>query len=183
MAEITKGIPETFKIEGADDKNMNFALNSAIKKVTVDIKERFNFNTAISAIMELVNEMYRYKELDDINLGLLASATDKLVRMLSPFVPHLAEELWKGLGHPESIYAESWPTYDETALAKDTVEIVLQINGKVKEHIDVASGLSKDEFTEVVMGNDKVQEAIANKEIIKIIAVPDKLLNIVIKMN
>jgi leucyl-tRNA synthetase len=182
MAEITKGVPETFKVGGMEDKEFNYVLNNSIKRVTSDIKERFNFNTAISAIMELVNEMYRYKELDDINLGLLANATNTLVCMLSPLVPHIAEEMWEGLGHTESIYAESWPKYDEAALIKDTVEIVLQINGKVKEHIDVTAGLSKEEFTETVMHHVKVKEAISDKEIVKVIAVPDKLLNVVIKM-
>jgi len=183
MAEITKGVPDTFKVEGPDDKRLNYILNYSIRRVTSDIKERFNFNTAISAIMELVNELYRYKELDDINLGLLAAATNKLVRMLSPFVPHLAEELWLGLGNMGSVYIESWPQYDEAALIKETVEIVLQINGKVKEHLDVSAGLSKDEFTNVVMENKKVKEAIADRDILKIIAVPDKLLNVVVKMN
>lgn len=181
MSETTRGIPETFKVEGKDDKELNYVLNHSIKRVTTDIKERFNFNTAISAIMELVNEMYRYKELDDINLGLLAYATNCLVRMLSPFVPHIAEEMWEGLGNTESLYAESWPIYDDAALIKDTVEIVLQINGKVKEHIDVAAGLSKDEFESLVMQHSKVKEAISDKEIVKVIAVPDKLLNVVIK--
>ena len=168
-------------MEGNEDKELNYVLNNTIKRVTTDIKERFNFNTAISAVMELVNEMYRYKELDDINLGLLAYATNNLVRMLSPFVPHLAEEMWEGLGHTESIYAERWPQYDEEALIKDTVEIVLQINGKVKEHINIAAGLSKKDFEDTVMQHAKVKEAISNKEITKVIAIPDKLLNVVVK--
>lgn len=182
MSEVTKGISETFKIEGKDDKELNYILNNSIKRVTNDIKERFNFNTAISAIMELVNEMYRYKELDDINLGLLAYATNNLVRMLSPFVPHLAEELWEGLGHTESIYKENWPHYDEASLIKDTVEIVLQVNGKVKEHIEVTAGLSKKDFEETVMQHAKVKEAISDKEIVKVVAVPDKLLNVVVRI-
>ena len=131
--------------------------------------------------MELVNEMYRYKELEDINLGLLADATDKLVRMLAPFVPHIAEEMWQGLGHAESIYTAPWPEYEQSALMKDTLEVVLQINGKVREHIEVQAGLSKDEFEIVVMNNDHVKSVLEGKEILKIIAVPDKLLNVVVK--
>lgn len=181
MAELTRGVSEAYRVEGNEDKELNYVLNNTIKRVTTDIKERFNFNTAISAVMELVNEMYRYKELDDINLGLLAYATNNLVRMLSPFVPHLAEEMWEGLGHTESIYAERWPQYDEEALIKDTVEIVLQINGKVKEHINIAAGLSKKDFEDTVMQHAKVKEAISNKEITKVIAIPDKLLNVVVK--
>ncbi len=181
MSELTKGIPALYKAEGPDDKSLNYMLNNTIKRVTGDINERFNFNTAISAIMELVNEMYRYKELEDINLGLLADATDKLVRMLSPFVPHIAEEMWQGLGHTESIYTAPWPEYEQSALIKETLEVVLQINGKVREHVEVQAGLSKDEFEAVVMNNNNVKSILEGKEILKIIAVPDKLLNVVIK--
>ena len=181
MSELTKGIPALYKAEGPDDKSLNYMLNNTIKRVTSDINERFNFNTAISAIMELVNEMYRYKELEDINLGLLADATDKLVRMLSPFVPHIAEEMWQGLGHTESIYTAPWPEYEQSALIKETLEVVLQINGKVREHVEVQAGLSKDEFEAVVMNNNNVKSILEGKEILKIIAVPDKLLNVVIK--
>mgnify|MGYP003318699452 CR=1 FL=1 len=84
-------------------------------------------------LMELVNEMYRYKELDDVNLGLLKDATEKLVLMLAPFIPHACEEMWEHLGHEDLVYRAQWPTYDESAMVQDTVEIVVQLNGKVKE--------------------------------------------------
>ena len=181
MSNQTKGIPCVYKIETKDDKQLAFALNNAVKRVTDDISNRFNFNTAISAIMELVNEMYRYKELDNVNMGLLRDATEKLVLLLSPFVPHIAEEMWEGLGKDSYVCKAEWPSYDESALVHDTIEIVAQINGKVREKLEVPNGLSKDELSKLALGNDKVKSLIDGKEVVKVIAVPGKLVNIVIK--
>ena len=181
LAEMTQGVPAVYKLEGKDDKQMAYKLNTVIKRVTDDISIRFNFNTAISAIMELVNEMYRYKELDDVNLGLLKDATEKLVLMLAPFIPHACEEMWEHLGHEELVYRAQWPTYDESAMVQDTVEIVVQLNGKVKERVDAPTGLDKDAFAEAVMKEDKVKALLEGKQIIKVIAVPGKLLNVVVK--
>ncbi len=181
MAEQTKGIPCTYKIETKDDKQLAYALNNTIKRVTDDINSRFNFNTAISAIMELVNEMYRYKELDDINMGLLRDSTEKLVLLLSPFVPHIAEEMWQGLGKNSYACKADWPSYDKSALIKDTIEIVIQINGKVKEKLDVPNGLSKEQLEELALNDAKTKILTDGKQILKVIAVPGKLVNIVIK--
>jgi leucyl-tRNA synthetase len=101
--------------------------------------------------------------------------------MLSPFTPHICEEMWNHTGHEGSAYLEKWPKFDESALIKDSVEIVVQLNGKVKEKIEIATGLSKEAFTDAVMENEKVQALLKEKEIIKVIAVPGKLLNIVAK--
>ncbi len=181
LAEDTKGIPAVFRVETDDDRQLNRILNTAVKRVTDDISKRFNFNTAISAVMELVNEMYRYKSLDDVNLGLLRDAAEKLVLLLAPFVPHICEEMWEGLGFNEPVYKQPWPQYSEDALAMDTIEIVVQINGKVKEKLNVAAGLSKEEFTQTVMSDDRVKALTEGKNIVKAIAVPDKLLNLVVK--
>jgi len=181
LAEETKGIPCVYTATTKDDKQLAYILNNTVKRVSDDIGNRFNFNTAISALMELVNEIYRYKELEDVNMGLLRDATEKLVLMLSPFAPHICEEMWEGLGKDTSVYFETWPTFDENALVKDSIEIVVQINGKVKEKLDVANGLSKEEFEKVCMDNDKVKALIAGKEIVKVVAVPGKLFNIVVK--
>lgn len=181
LANDTKGIPAVFKVETKDDKQLNRILNTTVKKVTDDVNNRFNFNTAISSIMELVNEMYRYKELEDVNMGLLRDATEKLVLLISPFVPHIAEEMWEGLGFADFVYNEKWPTYDEAAMVKDTVEIVIQINGKVREKLEVPTGLSKDDFEKLCMADDKVKKLVDGKDVVKVIAVPGKLLNIVVK--
>ena len=181
LSEQTAGIPSVYTAETKDDKQLNYTLNNTIKRVSDDIEKRFNFNTAISAIMELTNEIYRYKELDDVNLGLLRSAAEKLVLLLSPFIPHVCEEMWEALGFEEPVYKASWPAFDESALVKDTVEIVVQINGKVKTKLDVPAGLSKDEFEANCMDSDAVKTLISGKDVVKVIAVPGKLLNIVVK--
>ena len=173
-------VPDTYEIKGDADKSMAYWLNYAIKKVSDDIGERFNFNTAISTIMELVNEMYRYKE-GAINPGLYGAAIKDLIIMLAPFVPHVTEEMWEHLGYEGSVHDQSWPEYDEKALVKDTVEIVVQVNGKIKEKLDIAGGLSKEEMEKTVMENEKVKGLIEGKNVVKVIAVPGKLINIVVK--
>lgn len=173
-------VPESYEISGDADKNMAYWLNYAIKKVSDDIGERFNFNTAISTIMELVNEMYRYKE-GTVNPGLFGAAIKDLIIMLAPFVPHVTEEMWEHLGYEGSVHDQNWPEYDEKALVKDTVEIVVQVNGKIKEKLDIAGGLSREEMEKTAMENEKVKGLIEGKNVVKVIAVPCKLINIVVK--
>ena len=173
-------VPESYEISGDADKNMAYWLNYAIKKVSDDIGERFNFNTAISTIMELVNEMYRYKE-GTVNPGLFGAAIKDLLIMLAPFVPHVTEEMWEHLGYEGSVHDQNWPEYDEKALVKDTVEIVVQVNGKIKEKLDIAGGLSREEMEKTAMENEKVKGLIEGKNVVKVIAVPGKLINIVVK--
>ena len=173
-------VPESYEIGGDADKNMAYWLNYAIKKVSDDIGERFNFNTAISTIMELVNEMYRYKE-GTVNPGLFGAAIKDLIIMLAPFVPHVTEEMWGHLGYEGSVHDQNWPEYDEKALVKDTVEIVVQVNGKIKEKLDIAGGLSREEMEKTAMENEKVKGLIEGKNVVKVIAVPGKLINIVVK--
>lgn len=173
-------VPESYEISGDADKNMAYWLNYAIKKVSDDIGERFNFNTAISTIMELVNKMYRYKE-GTVNPGLFGAAIKDLIIMLAPFVPHVTEEMWEHLGYEGSVHDQNWPEYDEKALVKDTVEIVVQVNGKIKEKLDIAGGLSREEMEKTAMENEKVKGLIEGKNVVKVIAVPGKLINIVVK--
>ena len=172
--------PDDYEIKTEADKSMAYWMNYAIKKVSDDIGERFNFNTAISTIMEMVNEMYRYKE-GEVNAGLYAAAIRNLIIMLAPFVPHVTEEMWEHLGYGGSVHDQSWPEYDESALVKDTVEIVVQINGKIKEKINIAVDLSREEMEKTAMENDKVKGLIDGKNVVKVIAVPGKLINIVVK--
>lgn len=181
MSTLLKDAPLNYSIASQKDKELAYVLNYTVKKVTEDIGERFNFNTAISSIMELVNEMYKYKELENINTGLVNEAITKLLLMLTPFTPHICEELWEGLGNRESIYKSSWPKYDESKLVKDTIEVVIQLNGKVKEKLNIANGLDKASFEKIAMESEQVKKLIEGQEIVKIIAVPDKLLNIVVK--
>jgi leucyl-tRNA synthetase len=168
-------------VNSKDDKELNYTLNATVKKVTEDAGGRFQFNTALSSIMELVNELYRYKALDNINVPLVDKAINEMVIVLSPFVPHICEELWEDLGHAERLFNVSWPSYDEKALVKDTIEIVVQINGKVKEKLVIENNSNKEVMEKTALENDKIKSLIEGKNVIKIIAVPNKLVNIVIK--
>lgn len=172
---------DAFEVKTEEDKSLNYMLNAAIKKVSEDVGGRFSFNTAISSIMELVNEMYRYKESKDVNAGLLGKATKELILILSPFVPHICEEMWQHIGQEQSVSTMRWPEFDESALVKDTVEIVVQINGKVKEKLMVDSNATKEELEKIAMENEKIQGLLQGKSVVKVIAVPSRLINIVVK--
>ncbi|OLR54839.1 leucine--tRNA ligase [Hornefia porci] len=170
-----------FSVVTEDDKKLNYMLNTTIKKITDDVSGRFSFNTAISSIMELVNELYRYKQHAEINEPLFCAAVTRLVVILSPFTPHICEEMWSALGHTESLTEVGWPAYDESALEQDTIEIIVQINGKLKEKMQIASGLDRAALEEQVRANGKVQALIEGKNVVKTIAVPDKLVNFVVR--
>jgi leucyl-tRNA synthetase len=174
-------VPQAFEIKTEADKSLNYMLNFAIKKVSEDVGGRFSFNTAISSIMELVNEMYKYKELKEVNVGLLGKAVKDLILILSPFVPHICEEMWQHIGETGSVTLMSWPEYDDSALVKDTVEIVVQINGKVKEKVMVAADADKSELEKIALENSTIQGLIDGKSVVKVVAVPGRLINIVVK--
>jgi leucyl-tRNA synthetase len=166
-----------------DEKTLNFMLNKSIKKVTDDIGGRFNFNTAISSVMELVNEAYKYKEhsKDNINGQLVNRVADSLVLMLAPFAPHFSEELWSLMGKEGSVHDSEWPLYDEKALVLDEVDVVIQINGKVRDKITVSKDMSKEDLEKEALSLEKIIVATEGKQIVKIIVIPSKLVNIVIK--
>lgn len=164
----------------SDDKELLLMMNAAIKKVTEDAGGRFNFNTAISSIMELVNECYRYKELDNAKTDLLVDAVKNVIILLYPFAPHIAEEMWESFDSGR-LGEQQWPSYDESALKRDEVEIVVQINGKIKEKLMVDSKLDKKGLEDFVMSNQKVIEHIDGKNVVKVIPIPGRLVNIVVK--
>ena len=166
-----------------DEKTLRQAFHSALKKVTVDIEERFNFNTAISAIMEAVNAAYRYtrKKGENVHAGTMAEILPMLVLMLAPFAPHLGEEMWQRLGQKESVHLQPWPEYDPTALQVEEVEIAVQVNGKVRAHLAVPSGLEKAELEKIAAADERIKRFTDNKEIVKVISVPGKLVNIVVR--
>lgn len=164
-----------------DDKDIRRLINTVIKKVTDDISQRFNFNTAISAIMELTNGLVSYGENKDRKDGLLKEGLEAVVVLLSPFAPHITEELWQMLGHEGHITELAWPGYDESALSVDEVEIVIQINGKVKGKLVIPSGLDKDAMAAEVQGTAEYADLTADKNVVKVIAIPNKLINVVVK--
>ena len=176
-----QGTGGAYEIKTDADKELNYVLNTTIKKVTDDVGGRFSFNTAISSIMELVNALYRYKELEDANQDFMKKAIDTLVIILSPFTPHICEEMWQTLDGTKTLTEVSWPAYDEAALVKDMVEIVVQVNGKLKEKLNVANNLTREELEKTALSDDKVKALTEGKNVVKVIAVPNKLVNIVIK--
>lgn len=164
-----------------EDKAMRFTIHSTLKKVTEDLSEKFGFNTAISALMELINEMYKYKELENKNNYVIKEGIETIITILSPFAPHIGEELWQMIGKEGSIFDISWPKYDETALVKDEIEVVVQINGKVRGKLSISSNVSKEEMEKIATEDEKIKSLIEGKEIVKIVAVPKKLVSIVVK--
>lgn len=165
------------------DKDLRRVLHSSIKKVTNDIETRFNFNTAISTMMELVNALYAYKEAaKEPNAGLIYEAISNLIKMMSPFVPHITEELWRGaIDANSSVHEQSWPECDEEALKVDNVEIVLQVNGKVRGRLTVPAEATKEELEKIAMADANVQAHIGDATVRKVICVPGRLVNIVAK--
>ncbi|SHE44617.1 leucine--tRNA ligase [Caloramator proteoclasticus] len=164
-----------------DDKEMRRILHSVVKKVTEDITERFNFNTAISATMELVNALYQYKEKEDAKDEILKEAAEKLILILAPFVPHITEELWEMIGKTGSVHQQMWPTYDVEALKQDEIEIVVQINGKLRGKILVSPNASQEEILLTAKNDEKIKQSLEGKQIVKEIVVPGKIVNIVVK--
>lgn len=180
LADITKSEATLGELT-KEDKAMRFTINATLKKVTEDLNEKFGFNTAISALMELINEMYKYKELENRNDAVIKEAIETIVTILAPFAPHIGEELWTMIGKDGSIFDISWPSYDESALVKDEVEVVVQVNGKVRGKLSVASNISREEMQETAMNDEKIKTLVEGKTIVKVIAVPKKLVNIVVK--
>ncbi|MBU0897751.1 class I tRNA ligase family protein, partial [Patescibacteria group bacterium] len=148
-------------------------VHKTIKKVSEDIKE-LKFNTAISALMILVNEMEKQKEVTVVNYQLL-------ITLLSPFAPHLAEELWAQLGNEEFILMQNWPKYDLELTKDKIINLVIQVNGKLRDVIEVAFDISEEDVKKIALKSEKIKKWLIGKEVVKIIFVKGKLLNIVIK--
>lgn len=165
-----------------EEKELRRVLHATIKKVTEDVGDRFNFNTAISAIMELVNALYHFREqVAAPKPVLVREAVTGLLVLLAPFAPHITEELWSEVIGGDSVHKQAWPVFDTAALAVEDIEIVLQINGKVRDKIVVPVGLEAKELEAKAFEQEKVRQLVDGKEIIKVICVPQKLVNIVVK--
>ena len=161
------------KVQDKDNAELEVSYNYTVKKVSEDI-EILGFNTAISQLMVFVNDCYKAEFIPrKYALG--------FIQLLAPFAPHLAEEMWEIYGNTESISYAPWPTFDESKLVSDTVEIVVQLMGKVKAKLDVKKDLTPKELEEIVLANDEVKELIAGKQVMKVIVVPGRLVNIVAK--
>jgi leucyl-tRNA synthetase len=157
--------------------------HQTIRKVTEDIQDRSHFNTAVAAIMELINLLYQFavEEVRDVSTQhALWEAAEATALLLSPFTPHLAEDLWQQLGHPDSILRQPWPSYDPTLTQEDEITVVIQVNGRVRSRLMATAASTEDDLREAALRHERIQEWIAGKAIRKVIVVPQKLVNIVV---
>jgi leucyl-tRNA synthetase len=176
----TAGVVVAASLTGEDGK-LHRVVHKTIKKVTEDIEDRFHFNTAIAAIMELVNAIAAFEQKHDpANAPVVREALESTVLLLAPFVPHIAEELWEALGNSGGVAAASWPIYDAAALVEDELTIVVQVNGKLRGKITMPAGADEQEVRAVALHDEKVKTHLDGKAVKKIVYVPGKLLNIVV---
>ncbi len=170
-------------------KELQRMIHVTIKRVTEDIEKRMQFNTAIAGIMEFVNHLQKFFEWwmnhthDPSAKGqaMFKEAMDTLILLLSPFAPHIAEEMWEQMGHPGTTHQAAWPEYNETFLKADEIEIVVQVNGKVRQKLSVPAGIDEESLKAQSLEDPRIQEWTNGKEVKKVIVVPKKLINIVVK--
>ncbi|MFC3466440.1 leucine--tRNA ligase [Staphylococcus saprophyticus] len=161
------------KVVNNHSKSLDKSYHQTVKKVTEDYNS-LNFNTAISQLMVFINDCYKAEEI-------YKPYIEGFIKMLAPIAPHISEELWSRLGHDETITYQPWPSYDEALLVDDEIEIVVQVNGKVRAKINVSKDIAKEEMEQIALDNEHVKSEIEGKDIKKVIAVPKKLVNIVAK--
>ena len=164
---------------GPTSPEIDKATNQVIKRVSEDLLT-MDFNTAIAALMEYVNSLYKLKVADDFASQSWSSAFEILLQLLAPFGPHISEELWKLSGHSDSVHLSSWPTWDDKYLFNDNLKVVVQINGKVRAELILDSGYSEDDVIKAAQANDKIKTLVKDKKIARTIYVPGKLLNLVV---
>ncbi|MCX8095221.1 MAG: leucine--tRNA ligase [Caldisericia bacterium] len=177
-----KNSNKTFKIDLNKDKELEIKLNETIKKVTDSIENNFRFNTSIASLMELTNLVQEYmNDEEKININLLEKIFKNFILILSPFAPFITEEMWEKLGNTTSVHLESWPSYDEEILKRDIIEIVIEVNGKVRGRINVNRHSDEKEIEKIILEDPKIKKYIENKKIKNIIHVKNKIINIVVE--
>ncbi|HFC29655.1 MAG TPA: leucine--tRNA ligase, partial [Oceanospirillales bacterium] len=164
----------------AEQKAVRFKIHETIKKVSEDFAVRQVFNTAIAACMELTNTLLKFKDDSANGKAVLNEGWSSIVKMLSPIVPHITQELWTKLGNNGLIVDESWVEVDESALVKDEIQMMIQVNGKLRAKINVPANATKDEIESQAQDDANVQRFTEGKQIRKIIVVPKRLVNIVV---
>jgi leucyl-tRNA synthetase len=158
-------------------------LHQTIKRVSTDFQGRWHFNTSLAAIMELVNQLYATEEQkgNGIPDGLLAQVQRDMVLLLAPFAPYLAHELWETLGERENLLHAAWPKYDPALAKEEEIEVPVQVNGKLRGRIVVSADASEEEMRTRALAEDKVQSFVTGKQVVKVIIVPAKLVNLVVR--
>ncbi len=162
-------------------KDLRFKLHTTIQKVTDDLERRFTFNTAIAAIMELLNHLSGFAIQSATDQQIRQEVLNNVVLMLAPIIPHVTHTLWHDLGNKTAVVNESWPRVDTTALLQDTVNLVVQVNGKLRANLSTALNPSREEIEQLALSHENVQKYIQGKSVQKIIVVPRKLVNVVVK--
>lgn len=164
---------------GDSDKKVLRKLHQTLKKITEDFETRWHFNTCIASIMELVNILYA--EEPNISAAPMAEILEKLALMLAPFAPYLSQEIWEEMGKDGPVFRQPWPVFDAELAKEDLAEIVVQVNGKLRSRIHVPFGTPKEELESLALADEKVQPYLTGKQVVKVITVPDKLVNVVVK--
>lgn len=168
-----------------ESENLLRETHIAIKKVSQDISHEFQFNTAISKIREFVNILYEYtnskKEYTDVDKAVLSFAMESLIKLMSPIVPHITEEAWCDLGGKDSVHLSEWPKYDEKLAVTKSITVVIQVNGKLRDKLEVEPDLDKSILEKLALENDKAKAFMEGKQVVKVIVVPNRLVNIVVK--
>ncbi|MGZ6293135.1 MAG: class I tRNA ligase family protein, partial [Syntrophales bacterium] len=165
-------------------KNLRRKTHQTIRKVTRDIEDRFHFNTAISAVMELVNALYLIEKPareDKIALSVIRETIETIIILLAPIVPHITAELWKALGYQGSLADVPWPAYDHDVAAEEEITIVIQVNGKVRSRMVVPVDEDGEKIKALALNDEKIISFIAGKKVMREIYVPKKLVNIVVQ--
>ena len=168
-----------------ESENLLRETHIAIKKVSQDISHEFQFNTAISKIREFVNILYEYtnskKEYSDADKAVLSFAMESLIKLMSPIVPHITEEAWCDLGGKDSVHLSEWPKYDEKLAVTKSITVVIQVNGKLRDKLEVEPDLDKSILEKLALENEKAKAFMEGKQVVKVIVVPNRLVNIVVK--
>ncbi len=183
-AHVNAGVvTATENSEGLNDeqKAVRRALHQTIQKVGDDIGRRLTFNTAIAAVMELTNHLSKFEDSSEQGRAVMQEALESMALMLSPMVPHLSHQLWELLGHSDAVIDVAWPMVDEGALVKESLQMVVQVNGKLRAKLEVAVSASKEEIEQQALADENVLRFIEEKNVVKVIVVPGKLVNLVVK--
>jgi leucyl-tRNA synthetase len=154
-------------------------LHQTIRKITEDFESRWHFNTSIAAMMELVNELYANEA--KLSGPVIRESLEKLVLLMEPFTPYLAEEMWEELGGTGPVFKQSWPEYDPELAQDPAADVVIQVNGKVRGRIAIAFGTPNEALQKAALNDSKIEALLTGKTVVKVIVVPDKLVNIVVK--
>ena len=176
---VTRNLDRDSAAPGASDKKVLRKLHQTLRKITEDFESRWHFNTCIASVMELVNVLY--DEEPDISSAVLAETAEKLALMLAPFAPYVSQEIWEELGRNGPVFRQSWPAFDPELAKEDEAEIVVQVNGKLRARFHAPFGTPKEELEARAQADERVRAFLEGKQVVRIVSVADKLVNIVVK--